>query len=147
MGVKNTKSFEDHMKKNIYLLIMSSLSPDEILHKIFKLKVSKNLYVYISTILIEAFISEKSYKDIYTKVAEKLCKKKTQFKIIFEESYCEIYKNLHKLSSDKTKMIAQFFSYLISTNSISSNVLNLIHFSLTVTIIYIEFNFYTKNIY
>nr|BAS01476.1 mRNA splicing factor CWC22 [Lotharella vacuolata] len=121
------------LKRKIYLIFMSSLSPKEAVLKLFKIDISNKNLSYIISILIECCIQEDKFLKYYSQIAEILCKSTKTLKKSIEIAFLETCKNIFRYKINKIKISGNFFGYLFSTGALSwkflSNIIISIHHS------------------
>jgi pre-mRNA-splicing factor CWC22 len=73
--------------------------------------------------IIECCSQERSYSNFYGLVGERFCKLNRVWFDCFESAFGTYYDTIHRYETNRLRNIARFFGHLLSTDSISWNVL------------------------
>jgi len=113
-----------NLRRRIYLTIVSSLSAEEMAHKIMKTldKAEKQ----VSHMILEACSHERSYRKQYGLLAERLSKLKSEYEDCFDELFVRQYENAHLLDTNKIRNVAKFFAHLLHSNALDWSVMEFI---------------------
>lgn len=77
--------------------------------------------------VIECCSQERSYSKFYGLVGERLCKLNRIWNECFETAFRDYYDTIHRYETNRLRNISRFFGHLLATDSISWNVLDVIH--------------------
>lgn len=111
------------LQKTVYLTIMSSMTSEEAVHKLLKLKYDANI---LTDIIIRSCLQEKVYSKYYGIIGEILILKFTEFKKQYETKFDEKYEVVHQLELNEIRNFGKLYGYLISTNKLLIDLLQVI---------------------
>ena len=74
-----------HLRRTIYLTIMSSLDYEEACHKLLKLKLAEGQQQVMASMIVECCSQERTYEKFYGLIGERFCK----LNRIWADSFCE----------------------------------------------------------
>lgn len=114
---------ELEQRKNIYLQLKSSLSADEMAHRLMRTVRQASYEIVVST-LIEACYREKIYNPIFANTAHRLCSSNAgnQWVENIQEAFQTIYDTAHDLETSQLRAAGSFFGFLLAINSINLSV-------------------------
>lgn len=117
---KVTDKAEIELREAIYMVIRSSVRADEAAHRILKLpdRLRNGAEQTICYMLIEDCCQQKSYKNIYSMTAERLCKTNAFYQTLFVECFKQRYLGADDLTEKQIQYTSRFFSHLLRTNSV-----------------------------
>ncbi|KAI5960112.1 CWC22 [Candida pseudojiufengensis] len=111
-------------QKEVYLTIMSSMSSDEAVFKLLKLKFKEsNLNSEDSKILSDMIIKccsqEKTYSKYYGIIGEKLCFKNRKWENNFIELFKDYYNKIENFETNQLRNLGKFFGHLFSCKALN----------------------------
>mmetsp|Transcript_40204 Transcript_40204/g.65364 ORF Transcript_40204/g.65364 Transcript_40204/m.65364 type:complete len:480 (-) Transcript_40204:2839-4278(-) len=131
------KNYQDNativLRKNLYIIFMSSLSAEDAFQRIHKLNIPKFLQINICTTIIECCLQEKNSLKFYITLSEMLCKTDFKKKKFLEECFIVILQTIHRLDVIKIKKLCIFYGNLLSVNALSWKILKRINLDLQTT--------------
>lgn len=111
------------LQKTVYLTIMSSLSSEEAVHKLLKLKYDIPI---LTNIIIRSCIQEKTYSKFYGLISEILIIKFPKYKQEFILQFENNYTNIHQVELNGIRNLGKLYGYLISTHKLNISILHII---------------------
>lgn len=104
-------------QKNIYLTVMSSMSADEAVHKLMKLKKTQKLQneVLIDMIL-KCCAQEKTYSKYFGVIAEKICGLGRFWQEAFANQFVEKYNTIFQYEGAQLRNMGKLFGHLIAAD-------------------------------
>eukprot|EP01083_Nonionella_stella_P063719 165587_1 len=113
-----------NLRRKIYLTIVSSLTAEEMGHKIMGSFAENEKHV--SHMILESCSHERSYRKQYGLLAERLCKLRSEYEDCFDELFARQYSDAHILDTNKIRNVAKFFAHLLYSNALDWSVLEFI---------------------
>ena len=124
--VDMTNSVDIQFKKEIYLILKSSLSGDEAAHKILKRRTPDNLKFNIVDIIIKSSIQEATYSKFYGIIAERLLNSHRAWKPAFYRIFKENYQQLDTFEPSQLRIIGKFWGHLFATDYIGFELFDIV---------------------
>ncbi|KAJ2632542.1 pre-mRNA-splicing factor cwc22 [Coemansia sp. RSA 1290] len=112
-----------NLRRTIYLAIMSSISFEEATHKLLKIEIRPNEEKELCNMVIECCSQERTYKNLYGLIGERLCKLNRSWAGGFAESFESCYENIHRYETNHLRNIAHFFAHLLASEALNWSVL------------------------
>ncbi|KAK6204311.1 cell cycle control protein [Scheffersomyces amazonensis] len=115
-------------QKKVYLTVMSSLSPDEAVHKLLKLKFrsddKEDNRKIIVDMIIKCCAQEKTYSKFYGVIGEKLCvfgngKSYQPYHGIFVTLFKSYYEDIEKFETNSLRNLGKFFGHLFASDKLA----------------------------
>mmetsp|Transcript_1508 Transcript_1508/g.3500 ORF Transcript_1508/g.3500 Transcript_1508/m.3500 type:complete len:982 (-) Transcript_1508:365-3310(-) len=116
-----------HLRRTIYLTIMSSATFEECAHKLARINVPPGRESELINMLIECCSQERTFLRYYGLIASRFCLMDHRWKDAFMESFSEQYTTIHRLETNKLRNVAKLFSHLLHTDSMPWSVMSIIH--------------------
>jgi len=107
-----------NLRRQIYLVIMSSVHYEECVHKILKLNITEGQEKEVCTMLIDCCAMEKMFNRFFVLQAERLCRLNPVYQDNFTESFGVQFNTVHRLETNKLRNIGKFFAHLLYTDAI-----------------------------
>lgn len=107
-----------NLRRQIYLVIMSSVHYEECVHKILKLNIAEGQEKEVCTMLIDCCAMEKMFNRFFVLQAERLCRLNPVYQDNFTESFGVQFNTVHRLETNKLRNIGKFFAHLLYTDAI-----------------------------
>lgn len=107
-----------NLRRQIYLVIMSSVHYEECVHKILKLNIAEGQEKEVCTMLIDCCAMEKMFNRFFVLQAERLCRLNPVYQDNFTEGFGVQYNTVHRLETNKLRNIGKFFAHLLYTDAI-----------------------------
>lgn len=98
------------LQKQVYLVIMSSLSADEAVHKLLRLKLDPQV---VADMAVRCCAQEKTYTKFYGQIGDRLCAKR-EFFDIFITLFHKYYQTIDTYDSNAVRNIGKFFGHLFA---------------------------------
>ncbi|KAJ2787550.1 pre-mRNA-splicing factor cwc22 [Coemansia interrupta] len=115
-----------NLRRTIYLTIMSSLSFEEAAHKLLQIKIRPGEEQELCNMVIECCSQERTYKNFYGLIGERLCKLNRQWKNGFTLAFTSCYENIHQYETNHLRNIAHFFSHQLASDALHWSVLRVV---------------------
>ena len=116
-----------HLRRTIYLTIMSSATFEECAHKLARINVPPGRESELINMLIECCSQERTFLRYYGLIASRFCLMDHRWKDAFMDSFSEQYSTIHRLETNKLRNVAKLFSHILHTDSIPWSVMSIIH--------------------
>lgn len=133
-GDKKTVVIEDltetdlvHLRRTIYLTIMSSATFEECTHKLAKMDIPPGRECELINMIIECCSQERTFLRYYGLVSGRFCLLHERWRTAFEQAFAKQYSTIHRLETNKLRNVAKLFGHLLHTDSFSWAVLGCIH--------------------
>lgn len=115
-----------HLRRQIYLTIMSSATFEECTHKLAKIDIPEGREEEMINMLIECCSQERTFLRYYGLIASRLCFLHHRWRDAFMEAFVRQYFSIHRLETNKLRNVAKLFAHLLHTDSIRWSVLSVI---------------------
>lgn len=116
-----------HLRRTIYLTIMSSATFEECTHKLAKMDIPEGREHELINMIIECCSQERTFLRYYGLVSGRFCLLHERWQDAFQEAFATQYNTIHRLETNKLRNVAKLFGHLLHTDSISWSVLSVIH--------------------
>ena len=116
-----------HLRRTIYLTIMSSATFEECTHKLAKMDIPPGRECELINMIIECCSQERTFLRYYGMVSGRFCLLHERWQNAFEEAFATQYNTIHRLETNKLRNVAKLFGHLLHTDSFSWSVLGCIH--------------------
>jgi pre-mRNA-splicing factor CWC22 len=116
-----------HLRRTIYLTIMSSATFEECAHKLARIEIPPGRELELINMLIECCSQERTFLRYYGLIASRFCLLDDRWKDAFMMSFSEQYSTIHRLETNKLRNVAKLFAHLIHTDSMPWSVMHIIH--------------------
>jgi pre-mRNA-splicing factor CWC22 len=114
------------LRRTIYLTIKSSGGFEEACHKLMRVNLPHGLENELTTMIVECASQERTYEKFYGQIGERFCKLNRMWCDLFEDSFVHYYETIHRLETNRLRIVAQFFAHLMATDAIGWHVLRAI---------------------
>ena len=116
-----------HLRRSIYLTIMSSATFEECTHKLAKINIPDGREDELINMLIECCSQERTFLRYYGLISARFCLIDDRWRDAFMESFTEQYNTIHRLETNKLRNVAKLFAHLLHADAIPWSVLHVIH--------------------
>jgi pre-mRNA-splicing factor CWC22 len=116
-----------HLRRTIYLTIMSSATFEECTHKLAKMDIPEGREHELINMIIECCSQERTFLRYYGLISGRFCLLHERWQDSFQEAFATQYNTIHRLETNKLRNVAKLFGHLLHTDSISWSVLSVIH--------------------
>ncbi|CAD0112458.1 unnamed protein product [Aureobasidium uvarum] len=116
-----------NLRRTIYLTIMSSGGFEECTHKLLRINLPPGLEHELPSMIVECCSQERTYNKFFGLIGERLCKINRMWNELFETSFVKYYDTIHRLETNRLRIVAQFFGHLLSSDAIGWHVISAIH--------------------
>ncbi|KAL3787177.1 hypothetical protein HJC23_010187 [Cyclotella cryptica] len=116
-----------HLRRTIYLTIMSSATFEECTHKLAKMDIPDGRESELINMIIECCSQERTFLRYYGLISGRFCLLNDRWQHAFEDGFASQYHTIHRLETNKLRNVAKLFGHLLHTDSISWSVLSVIH--------------------
>lgn len=116
-----------NLRKVIYLTVMSSMDPEECVHKLMKVNLPVGQEHELPSMVVECCSQEKTYTKFFGLVGERFAKINRLWTDLFEQSFAKYYETIHRYETNRLRNIARFFGHLFGSNAIGWHALSVVH--------------------
>jgi pre-mRNA-splicing factor CWC22 len=116
-----------HLRRTIYLTIMSSASFEECAHKLARINIPEGRESELINMLIECCSQERTFLRYYGLIAARFCLLDDRWRGAFMAGFSEQYTTIHRLETNKLRNVAKLFAHLLYSDAIPWGVLSIIH--------------------
>lgn len=116
-----------NLRRTIYLTIMSSGGFEECTHKLLRINLPVGLEHELPSMLIECSSQERTFNKFFALIAERLCKLNRMWIEQFEQQFAKYYETIHRLETNRLRIVAQLFGHLFTSDAISWAAMSAIH--------------------
>ncbi|XDV18064.1 hypothetical protein PO909_023837 [Leuciscus waleckii] len=116
------------IRRNIFCVLMSSEDYLDAFEKLLRLGLKNQQEREIVHVLTDCCLQEKMFNKFYAVLAEKLCLHDRRFKMTFQFSLWDKFKELANLSSRSFSNLVQMVTHLLHRRSLSLSILKAIEF-------------------
>jgi pre-mRNA-splicing factor CWC22 len=116
-----------HLRRQIYLTIMSSASFEECAHKLTKINIPVGRESELINMIIECTSQERTFLRYYGLISARFCLLERRWSNAFMEAFVGQYTTIHRLETNKLRNVAKLFAHLLHTDSMSWSCLGTIH--------------------
>lgn len=114
------------LRRTIYLTIKSSGGFEEACHKLMRINLPMGQEKELTSMIVECASQERTYEKFYGMIGERFCKLNRMWCDLFEEGFVHYYETIHRLETNRLRIVAQFFAHLLATDAIGWHVLSAI---------------------
>lgn len=112
-----TESNLIEIQKKIYLTIMSSMSADEAVHKLLKLKdISPETLI---DMVIKCCAQEKTYSKYFGVIGDKICSFNESWHQQFVKQFKTYFESIHHYENNQLRNIGKFFGHLFASDKLA----------------------------
>ncbi|KAF2022191.1 MIF4G-domain-containing protein [Aaosphaeria arxii CBS 175.79] len=127
MEVKDqTNADLTNLRRQIYLTIKSSGGFEECVHKLMRINLPHGLEKELTTMIIDSAAENRTYEKFYGQIGERFCKLNRMWAELFEDNFVNYYETIHRLETNKLRIVAQFFAHLLGSDAIGWHVFSAI---------------------
>ncbi|KAI0552949.1 hypothetical protein F4679DRAFT_533041 [Xylaria curta] len=116
-----------NLRKTIYLTIMSSMDPEESVHKLLKINLPAGQEQELPSMVVECCAQEKTYTKFFGLIGERFAKLNRLWTDLFEQAFQNKYETIHRHDTNQLRNIARFFGHLFGSDAIGWHALSVIH--------------------
>ncbi|KAI1330403.1 hypothetical protein F5Y16DRAFT_408630 [Xylariaceae sp. FL0255] len=116
-----------NLRKTIYLTIMSSMDPEESVHKLLKINLPAGQEQELPSMVVECCAQEKTYTKFFGLIGERFAKLNRVWTDLFEQAFQNKYETIHRHDTNQLRNIARFFGHLFGSDAIGWHALSVIH--------------------
>ncbi len=117
-----------HLRRTIYLTIMSSATFEECAHKLAKIDIPPGREEELINMIIECCSQERTFLRYYGLIGARFCLLSgNRWCDAFIAAFQRQYTTIHRLETNKLRNVAKLFAHLLHTDSIPWSVLSIIH--------------------
>ncbi|KAL7547393.1 hypothetical protein ACHAWF_010703 [Thalassiosira exigua] len=116
-----------HLRRTIYLTIMSSATFEECTHKLAKMDIPPGRENEMINMIIECCSQERTFLRYYGLVSGRFCLLDERWQDAFESAFGTQYDTIHRLETNKLRNVAKLFGHLLHTDAVSWQVLSRVH--------------------
>ncbi|OTA60457.1 MIF4G-domain-containing protein [Hypoxylon sp. EC38] len=116
-----------NLRKTIYLSIMSSIDPEECVHKLMKVNIPAGQEPELPSMVVECCSQEKTYSKFYGLMGERFAKINRLWCDLFTQSFEKYYETIHRYETNRLRNIARFFGHMFASDAIGWHAMSIIH--------------------
>ena len=116
-----------HLRRTIYLTIMSSATFEECTHKLAKIEIPPGREEELINMIIECCSQERTFLRYYGLIGARFCLLDDRWRDAFLEAFAQQYSTIHRLETNKLRNVAKLFAHLLHTDSMPWSCLANIH--------------------
>jgi pre-mRNA-splicing factor CWC22 len=116
-----------NLRRSIYLTIKSSGTFEEACHKLMRINLPAGQEDELPSMIIECASQERTFDKFYGNIGERFCKINRLWTELFQEQFVKYYETIHRLETNRLRIVAQFFGHILATDGIGWQVLSVIH--------------------
>ncbi|TEA15553.1 Pre-mRNA-splicing factor cwc22 [Colletotrichum sidae] len=116
-----------NLRRVIYLTVMSSIDPEEAVHKLLRVNLPAGQEPELPSMIVEICSQEKTFSKFHGLIGERFAKLNRLWTGLFEDSFADYYSKIHRYETNRLRNIARFFAHLLATHAIGWHVLSVIH--------------------
>ena len=116
-----------NLRRTIYLTIMSSIDPEEGVHKLMRVNLPPGQEPEMPSMIVECCSQEKTYTKYFGFLAERFSKINRMWQDLFEKLFAEKYSTIHRYETNRLRNVARVFGHLFGTDAIGWHALSCIH--------------------
>ncbi|KAK8124819.1 uncharacterized protein PG998_000578 [Apiospora kogelbergensis] len=116
-----------NLRRTIYLTIMSSIDPEEGVHKLMRVNLPPGQEPELPSMIVECCSQEKTYTKYFGFLAERFSKINRMWQDLFEKLFAEKYLTIHRYETNRLRNVARVFGHLFGTDAIGWHALSCVH--------------------
>ncbi|KAI1106320.1 MIF4G-domain-containing protein [Jackrogersella minutella] len=116
-----------NLRKTIYLTIMSSMDPEECVHKLMKVNLPAGQESELPSMVVECCSQEKTYSKFFGLIGERFAKINRLWCDLFTQSFEKYYETIHRYETNRLRNIARFFGHMFGSDALGWHALAIIH--------------------
>ncbi|KAI0841510.1 MIF4G-domain-containing protein [Hypoxylon sp. FL0890] len=116
-----------NLRKTIYLTIMSSMDPEECVHKLMKINLPAGQEPELPSMVVECCSQEKTYSKFFGLIGERFAKINRLWSDLFTQSFEKYYETIHRYETNRLRNIARFFGHMFASDAIGWHAMSIIH--------------------
>ncbi|EME89495.1 uncharacterized protein MYCFIDRAFT_160691 [Pseudocercospora fijiensis CIRAD86] len=111
-----------NLRRSIYLTIMSSGTFEEACHKLMRINLPAGREEELPSMIIECCSQERTFNKFFGLIGERFCKLNRLWQDLFQDMFTKYYETIHRYETNRLRIIAQFFGFLLSSDAIGWHV-------------------------
>lgn len=116
-----------NLRRTIYLTIMSSIDPEEAVHKLMKVQIPAGQELELPKMIVDCCAQDKTYSKFFGLIGERFARINRLWQELFQQLFEDYLENIHRKNTNEIRNIAKIFGHLISTGAIGGQVLSAVH--------------------
>ncbi|KAF6827512.1 MIF4G domain-containing protein [Colletotrichum musicola] len=116
-----------NLRRTIYLTVMSSIDPEEAVHKLLRVNLPAGQEAELPSMIVEICSQEKTFSKFHGLIGERFAKLNRLWTGLFEDSFADYYNKIHRYETNRLRNIARFFAHQLASDAIGWHVLSVIH--------------------
>lgn len=116
-----------HLRRTIYLTIMSSATFEECTHKLAKIDIPEGREEELVNMLLECCAQERTFLRYYGLIGSRFCFIADRWKEAFMKAFRQQYNTIHRLETNKLRNVAKLLAHLLHTDALPWSVLSTVH--------------------
>ena len=116
-----------HLRRQIYLTIMSSATFEECTHKLTQINIPPGRECELINMIIECCSQERTFLRYYGLIGARFCLLDDRWRDAFLEAFVTQYTTIHRLETNKLRNVAKLFAHLLHTDSMPWHCLSMVH--------------------
>ncbi|KAF2721867.1 MIF4G-domain-containing protein [Polychaeton citri CBS 116435] len=117
-----------NLRRKIYLTLMSSGQFEEATHKLLKIDIPGGREEELPSMIIECCSQERTFNRFYGNIGDRLCKvpRGRIWQELFQDEFVKRYETIHRYETNKLRIVAQFFAFLLAEDAIVWDVFHVV---------------------
>ncbi|KAI0542271.1 hypothetical protein GGR58DRAFT_453336 [Xylaria digitata] len=115
-----------NLRKTIYLTLMSSLDPEESVHKLLKINLPAGSEPELPSMIVECCGQDRTYTKFFGLIGERFAKLNRLWTDLFEQTFQNKYETIHRHDTNQLRNIARFFGHMFASDAIGWHALSAI---------------------
>ncbi|KAF2972101.1 hypothetical protein GQX73_g1471 [Xylaria multiplex] len=115
-----------NLRKTIYLTLMSSLDPEESVHKLLKINLPVGSEPELPSMIVECCGQDRTYTKFFGLIGERFAKLNRLWTDLFEQTFQNKYETIHRHDTNQLRNIARFFGHMFASDAIGWHALSAI---------------------
>lgn len=131
-SLSDVKDYSDaallKFQKTVYLTVMSSLGPEEAVHKLLKippLDPDRKEFLMVD-MLLKCCTQEKTYSKFYGLIGEELIVRNNHWKKAFDEVFTNTYQNCDKFETSLLRNIGKFWGHMLASDKMGWEIFGIV---------------------
>ncbi|KAL2752492.1 hypothetical protein ACRALDRAFT_1011715, partial [Sodiomyces alcalophilus JCM 7366] len=116
-----------NLRRTIYLTVMSSIDPEEAVHKLLRVNLPPGREPELPSMIVEICSQERNFTKFHGLIGERFAKLNRLWTNLFEDSFVDYYNKIHRYETNRLRNIAMFFASMLASDAIGWHVLSAIH--------------------
>jgi pre-mRNA-splicing factor CWC22 len=118
-----TESVVLALRRQIYLVIMSSLDFEECAHKVMRMNIEPGQELEVANMIIECCLQARTFLRFAALLAQRLCMIERLYQDLFHQCFVEQFSKVYRLETNALRNLGKFFAHLLHSHALHWSVL------------------------